>query len=70
MAEREEGALTAVEIAGAAAAEAIVAEWEEGRAVLPLDPRAPSAERRRILSALRPTTLAATLPTLQAMFPP
>jgi len=33
----------------------MVAEWDEGRAVLPLDPRAPAAERRRILDALRPT---------------
>ncbi|MBA3267756.1 MAG: long-chain fatty acid--CoA ligase [Acidimicrobiia bacterium] len=55
MAERSEGSLTAVEIGGAAAAEAMVTEWDAGRAVLPLDPRAPSPERRRILAALRPT---------------
>jgi len=55
MAEREEGALTAVALDGPEAAQAIVAEWEEGRAVLPLDPRATTAERRQILTTMRPT---------------
>jgi O-succinylbenzoic acid--CoA ligase len=55
MAQPEKGSLTAVPLTGPDAAAAIVAEWEEGRAVLPLDPKAPAAERRRILDALRPT---------------
>jgi len=55
MAQPEKGSLTAVPLTGPDAAAAVVAEWEEGRAVLPLDPRAPAAERRRILDALRPT---------------
>jgi len=55
VAQPEKGALTAVPLAGADAAAAIVAEWDEGRAVLPLDPRAPAPERRRILDVLRPT---------------
>lgn len=40
-----------------AAAEAIVACWERGEAVAPLDPQAPPAERSRALAALRPTHL-------------
>ncbi len=55
MAQPEKGALTAVPLTGADAAAAVVAEWDEGRAVLLLDPRAPAPERRRILDALRPT---------------
>ncbi|MGI9079831.1 MAG: class I adenylate-forming enzyme family protein, partial [Acidimicrobiales bacterium] len=55
MAQPEKGSLTAVPLTGPEAAAAIVAEWQEGRAVLALDPRAPAAERRRILDALRPT---------------
>ncbi|MGI8778173.1 MAG: class I adenylate-forming enzyme family protein [Acidimicrobiales bacterium] len=55
MAQPEKGSLTAVPLTGPDAAAAIVGEWEEGRAVLPLDPKAPAAERRRILDALRPT---------------
>ncbi len=57
MAEREDGALTAVALDGPDAAAAIVAEWELGRAVLALDPRAPAPERRRILDTTRPTHL-------------
>ncbi len=55
MAQPEKGSLTAVPLTGPAAAAAMVSEWEEGRAVLPLDPRMPAPERRRILDALRPT---------------
>ncbi|MGI9023411.1 MAG: class I adenylate-forming enzyme family protein [Acidimicrobiales bacterium] len=57
MAERSEGSLTAVVIDGPAAAEALVEEWNEGRAVLPLDPRAPRPEHRKLLAELRPTHL-------------
>lgn len=57
MAERSEGSLTAVVLDGPEAADAMVAEWDQGRAVLPLDPRAPRPEHRQILAALRPTHL-------------
>jgi len=55
MAERSEGSLTAVVVDGPEAAAAMVEEWKEGRAVVPLDPRAPRPEHRRILAELRPT---------------
>ncbi len=57
MAERSEGSLTAVVVDGPDAAEIMVEEWKAGRAVVPLDPRAPRPEHRRILAELRPTHL-------------
>jgi O-succinylbenzoic acid--CoA ligase len=53
-----EGApLVAIALPRAAAARAIVAAWERGEAVAPLDPQAPPAERSRALAVLRPTHL-------------
>jgi O-succinylbenzoic acid--CoA ligase len=57
MADPGHAPLTAVCLPAPAAADAIVEAWEGGRAVLPLDPAAPAAERERILAALRPTHL-------------
>ncbi|MFN2607346.1 MAG: class I adenylate-forming enzyme family protein [Acidimicrobiales bacterium] len=52
-----DGALTAICLPAPEAAAAILAAWDAGRAVLPLDPRAPGPERRRVLAATRPTFL-------------
>jgi o-succinylbenzoate---CoA ligase len=50
-------ALVAIALPRPAAARAVVAAWEAGEAVLPLDPAAPAAERKGILAAARPTHL-------------
>ncbi|HEV2893232.1 MAG TPA: AMP-binding protein [Actinomycetota bacterium] len=50
-------ALVAIALPRPAAARAVVAAWEAGEAVLPLDPEAPAAERKGILAAARPTHL-------------
>ncbi|HET8787966.1 MAG TPA: hypothetical protein VFO47_04390, partial [Actinomycetes bacterium] len=50
-------ALVAVALPRPAAARAIVAAWEAGEAVLPLDPDAPAPELKGILAAARPTHL-------------
>lgn len=50
-------ALVAIALPRPAAARAVVAAWEAGEAVLPLDPDAPPAERKGILAAARPTHL-------------
>ncbi len=50
-------ALVAIALPRPAAARAVVAAWEAGEAVLPLDPAAPPAERKAILAAARPTHL-------------
>jgi len=50
-------AVVAVALPRPAAARAIVAAWEAGEAVLPLDPGAPGPELERILAAARPTHL-------------
>lgn len=47
----------AVLLAPPEAARAAVGLWEGGEAVVPLDPKAPAAEIRRSLAALRPTSL-------------
>ncbi|MDQ4132124.1 MAG: AMP-binding protein [Actinomycetota bacterium] len=49
--------LAAIRLSPPAAAETIRTLWEAGRAVLPLDPRAPEEEIRGTLDALRPTHL-------------
>jgi O-succinylbenzoic acid--CoA ligase len=49
--------LVAIVLPRPAAAAAVVGAWEAGEAVLPLDPRAPAAELRRLLDAARPTHL-------------
>jgi o-succinylbenzoate---CoA ligase len=50
-------ALVAIALPRPAAARAVVAAWEAGEAVLPLDPDAPAAELKGILAAARPTHL-------------
>jgi o-succinylbenzoate---CoA ligase len=50
-------ALVAIALPRPAAARAIVAAWEAGEAVLPLDPDAPAAELKGALAAARPTHL-------------
>jgi O-succinylbenzoic acid--CoA ligase len=50
-------ALVAVALPPTRAEPAIEACWAEGAAVLPLDPRAPAADRARTLAELRPTEL-------------
>jgi O-succinylbenzoic acid--CoA ligase len=57
MADPGHAPLTAVCLPPPAAASAIVEAWDGKRAVLPLDPGAPAAERDRILASLRPTHL-------------
>jgi O-succinylbenzoic acid--CoA ligase len=57
MADPGHAPLTAVCLPAPAAAAAIGDAWDGERAVLPLDPAAPAAERDRILAALRPTHL-------------
>lgn len=52
-----DGSLTAICLPAPEAAAAIAVAWDEGRAVLPLDPRAPGPERERVLAATRPTHL-------------
>lgn len=52
---RGDGTLTAVCLPAAEAASAVGAAWEEGRAVVVLDVRAPEPERRRVLAVTRPT---------------
>jgi O-succinylbenzoic acid--CoA ligase len=52
-----DGSLTAICLPPPEAARAVVAAWERGGAVLPLDPRAPRPERERALRAARPTVL-------------
>jgi o-succinylbenzoate---CoA ligase len=49
------GSLTAVDLPAPAAADAIRRAWDEGRAVLPLDQRAPEPERARLMAEARPT---------------
>jgi o-succinylbenzoate---CoA ligase len=49
--------LVAVALPRPAAARAILAAWEAGEAVLPLDPDAPEPERKGVLAAARPTHL-------------
>jgi len=51
------GALVAIALPRPAAARAIVAAWEAGEAVLPLDPDAPAPELAATLAAARPTHL-------------
>ena len=49
--------MVAIALPRPAAARAVVAAWEAGEAVLPLDPDAPAAELKGILAAARPTQL-------------
>jgi o-succinylbenzoate---CoA ligase len=49
--------LVAIALPRPAAARAVVAAWEAGEAVLPLDPGAPAAELKGALAAARPTHL-------------
>ena len=51
------GALVAIALPRPAAARAVVAAWEAGEAVLPLDPDAPAPELAATLAAARPTHL-------------
>jgi O-succinylbenzoic acid--CoA ligase len=53
----ESVAVVAIALPRPAAAQAVMAAWEAGEAVLPLDPNAPAAERKGILAAARPTHL-------------
>jgi O-succinylbenzoic acid--CoA ligase len=53
----ESVALVAIALPRPAAAQAIVAAWEAGEAVLPLDPDAPAPELKGTLAAARPTHL-------------
>jgi O-succinylbenzoic acid--CoA ligase len=53
----ESVAVVAIALPRPAAARAVVAAWEAGEAVLPLDPDAPAAELKGILAAARPTHL-------------
>jgi O-succinylbenzoic acid--CoA ligase len=46
--------LIAATLAGRALADAIWRAWDDGHAILPLNPAAPAAERERLLAALRP----------------
>lgn len=57
MPEPDESSLIAVALARPEAARAAVGAWEAGAAVLPLDPRAPGPEVRRLLEEARPTHL-------------
>jgi o-succinylbenzoate---CoA ligase len=50
-------ALVAIALPRPAAARAIVAAWEAGEAILPLDPDAPAPELAALLAAARPTHL-------------
>jgi o-succinylbenzoate---CoA ligase len=49
--------LVAIALPRPAAARAVVAAWEAGEAVLPLDPAAPAPELARVLAGARPTHL-------------
>jgi O-succinylbenzoic acid--CoA ligase len=51
----DETEVVAVIAAGRSLAEAAVAAWDAGEAILPINPAAPRAERDRLLAALRPT---------------
>ena len=51
----DETALVAVALPRLEAAEAACRLWEDGEAVLVLDPAAPAAERERVVASLRPT---------------
>jgi O-succinylbenzoic acid--CoA ligase len=53
----DETAVVAVIAAGHPLAEAAVAAWDAGEAILPINPAAPRAERDRLLGRLRPTHL-------------
>jgi O-succinylbenzoic acid--CoA ligase len=53
----ESVALVAIALPRPAAARAVVAAWEAGEAVLPLDPDAPAPELKGTLAAARPTHL-------------
>jgi O-succinylbenzoic acid--CoA ligase len=53
----DETAVVAVIAAGHPLAVAAVSAWEAGEAILPINPAAPPAERRRLLEQLRPTHL-------------
>lgn len=50
-------ALVAIALPRPAAARSVVAAWEAGEAVMPLDPGAPAAELKGALAAARPTHL-------------
>jgi O-succinylbenzoic acid--CoA ligase len=51
----DETEVVATTLAGNALAQAVERCWDEGRAVLPIDPRLPAAEQQRLLEQLRPT---------------
>ena len=51
----DERAVTAAPLSGAALARAVIAAWDSGDVVIPLDAAAPAAEQRRLLERLRPT---------------
>jgi O-succinylbenzoic acid--CoA ligase len=51
----DEAALVAAPLSGPALARAVLAAWDAGDAILPLDPSAPAAELHRVLHRLRPT---------------
>jgi O-succinylbenzoic acid--CoA ligase len=51
----DETEVVATTLAGNALAQAVKRCWDEGRAVLPIDPRLPAAEQQRLLDQLRPT---------------
>jgi o-succinylbenzoate---CoA ligase len=53
----DETAVVAVIAAGHPLATAAVSAWDAGEAILPINPAAPPAERRRLLEQLRPTHL-------------
>ena len=53
----DETVVVAVIGAGPALAEAAIAAWDEGAAILPLNPAAPRAELDRLLERLRPAVI-------------
>jgi O-succinylbenzoic acid--CoA ligase len=57
MAAADETEVVAAPLAGRALARVVLRCWDEGWAVLPLDPNLPLAERDRLLAALRPTLI-------------
>lgn len=55
MPSEDETTLIAVLLPSASLAPAVVAAWDSGEAILPLDPAAPAAETGRLLDLLRPS---------------
>ncbi len=56
----DESAVVAALLSGPALADAVMAAWDAGETILPLNPAAPAAETERLLARLRPTHLCDT----------